>query len=239
VAGAIPETIMKTLEGSFGKVATGKNETKKEELTLETYGTSSEPRIERQYKKLEQIQVGIAYPTFGRDHKDSAALGMLSYILGGSMSSRLFLEVRERHGLCYFVRAEADGFKDIGSFTIRAGLDAARLPEALKVIFAEVEKIKSKGVSAEELAFAKDHIAGATKLAFEDSFAQAEFVGRQEIMLGDVKTIEEKLKKIRAVTKEDVKRVAKLILTPERMSLAVVGPYKTDAALREALPVIK
>ncbi|MFA6131220.1 MAG: pitrilysin family protein [Patescibacteria group bacterium] len=239
VSGALPASTFKDLEKTFGSVSLKNKVEDIEELSLEVYGRSKTPRIERQFKKLEQIQLGIAFPTFGRDHKFVPALAMLSYILGGSMSSRLFLEVREKRGLCYFIRAEADGFKDIGSLTIRAGLDEKRLAEALKVIFGEIQKIKKTGVTAEELAFAKDHVEGAMKLAFEDSYQQAEFIGRQEIALEKVKDMEEKIKELRAVSAKEIQDVAKEILNLERLSLAVVGPYKTDVALRTHLPVIE
>lgn len=154
------------------------------------------------------------------------------------MSSRLFIEVRERRGLCYTIRASADQYEDVGIFQVRAGLDAKRLNEALKTIVDELEKMKREGVSDEELDAAKDNIEGSLKLRLENSSNRAEFFGREELFYGEVKTPEERMEEIRAVSKEDIRRVANEVLNMKKMSVAAIGPYETDEALLEHLPVI-
>lgn len=237
VSGKIPENIEELLEGTFGSVTE-----RPQPEGFEPFGETSEqdrPRVMRQHKDLQQIQVALGFPTVGKKHKDTPAIKLLANILGGAMSSRLFIEVRERRGLAYMVRASADAYEDVGVFQIRAGLDAARLTEAMEAIVSELKKIKEEGVDADELTAAKDNMEGSLKLQLENSSNRAEFVGRQELFYGEVKSPEEKMAEIMAVTAEDVKRVAGEVLNFKKMSVAAIGPYENDDVLLEHFPVIK
>ena len=95
----------------------------------------------------------------------------------------------------------------------------------------------AKGVTADELKKAKDHAEGVMKLALEDSSAKAEFFARQELFFGNVKTLEQKIAELRAVTVADIARVAKEILVMSRLSIGVVGPFKTDAAVLQHIKI--
>ena len=152
------------------------------------------------------------------------------------MSSRLFVEVRERRGLCYTVRTGVEGYQDIGMFTVRAGLDATRLHEAMKVITDELRKAATDGVTADELAMVKENVRGGLSLSLEDSADRAEFYGRQALFLNTIEEPAERLKKFDAVTLEDVARVARQYLRFDRMSLAAIGPFKDEAELKALLP---
>ncbi len=228
LAGAVPKNAMALLEKHFGKSTDRKIPAPDKNFELAKPGR---PRVGRQFKPLKQAQLAFGFPTVGRDHKDQEALKMLATILGGTMSSRLFTEVRERHGLCYSIRAMADAYDEVGTFVVRAGLDASRIGLACDVILKELKKMATKGVTDDELRKAKDHIAGAVKLKMEDSSERAEFVGMQELFLGRVETLEQRLAKFNAVKKADVNRVAKEILDLKNMSIATVGPFKNDAAI--------
>lgn len=226
VSGKVPKDILKSLEAGFGKIPHAKRATF-EDVYLPTKHTGVPVR--RQEKHLEQIQVAMGFPIPGRAHEDSYALKILSTILGGTMSSRLFIQVREKRGLCYTVRASVDQYDDVGLLTVRAGLDAKRLPLAAKTIIAELKKIAKDGVTAKELSNAKEHWRGALTLRLEDSSDRAEFFGRQELFEGLVESLDERMKRVEGVKAADVKRVAREFLNPAKMSLAVIGPYKTDA----------
>ena len=180
--------------------------------------------------------MALGFPTPGKTDKDQYALKLLAAILGGGMSSRLFVQVRERRGLCYSVRASSRAYQDVGMFTVSAGLDAARLTEALKVIIGELKKVARSGVTAQELRYIKDQVEGATTLSLEDSSARAEFYGRQELFYDQVLTPEEQMKRVRAVRAVDIARVAKETFDMGRLSIAAIGPYKTDQALLKHLP---
>jgi predicted Zn-dependent peptidase len=234
LAGDVPKNAMELLEKSFGRVKNGE-----EPPSFFRFGempSRKGPRIARQYKDVTQIQVAMGFPGPGKQSKDVPAMQLLAGILGGGMSSRLFSEVRERRGLCYTVRASADTYEDVGEFVIRAGLDAGRLTEAMKVIVNELKKIKRHGVTAQELAYMKDNLSGSMQLSLENSSHQAEFYGRQELYMGKTESPEERLARYKRVRRSDIKRVAEDIIDFSRLSLAAIGPYKTDAALKKHLP---
>jgi len=233
VAGKIPRGTNALIEEKFGARKAKDTPERPEACCIRTPGG-----VGRQEKSLKQIQLAFGFPTIGRGHEDVPALKLLSYILGGAMSSRLFIEVRERRGLCYMVRSSADMYDDVGTFVVRAGLDAKRLKEASKTILEELEKMKDGGVKGRELEHAKDHISGAMKLRLEDSSNLAEFYGRQELFLNDIRSPQEWLKEYQNVSAEDVERVAREVLISEKMSVAAIGPYKTHEALRESIGML-
>lgn len=150
------------------------------------------------------------------------------------MSSRLFISVRERKGLCYFVRAENSTYDDVGVFMIRSGLDKTRLKEATKTIFEEVEKIKRTGVTTRELKDAKDNFRGRIQLKLEESSNRADWFARQELILDSAKTPEERMAEIDAVSTADIKKVANEILDTKHMSAAAIGPFKDGKAFLKA-----
>lgn len=174
-------------------------------------------------RPVEQVQVELGFPAYEYAHKMIPALHVLNVILGGNMSSRLFISVRERRGLAYSVRSDASSYEDTGSFAVHAGLDSKRLDEALKVIVQELKKIR-KGVTKKELADAKEFIKGKITLSFEDTLEIAGWYGRQEVLTGKTMTPEEKLKEIKAVTLAQIQNVARDIIKPENMRCALIGP---------------
>lgn len=234
LAGNVPKDIMKTLDKTFGKISPRPTVSESTPFTIE--GEWLTPRVRLQEKKLEQIQVALGFPTFGRDHKDTEALKVLASVLGGTMSSRLFIEVREKRGLCYNVRAGVDFYEEAGVLTVRAGLDASRLTLAMSVIVKELKKIAKNGITPAELKMAKDHVKGATTLRLEDSSNLAEFIARQELFNRNVETAEQRLEKYTKVKLADVKRVAAEIINFRRLSIAAIGPYKTEADLLKHFP---
>ncbi|MBU0613697.1 insulinase family protein [Patescibacteria group bacterium] len=236
VSGRVPKDIMKTLEKTFGKV---QQKVKPKDFIKAERKSRKDVNVKIQTKKLEQIQVALAFPTPGAGHKDIPAIGLLSHILGGSMSSRLFIEVRERRGLCYFVRSSTDAFEDVGIFSIRSGLDASRLEEAMKTIFKEIAKIKKNGVTDAELRDAKTHLEGTLKLQFEDSMRYAQFIGGQELHLNEAKTPEERMEEYRKVTKKDILRVADIIFDRQSLAISAIGPFENNASLLKHFPVLK
>lgn len=226
MAGNVSESARRQVVKTFGAVSSHK--VKRLDEPFAGMRPSKQPRVRIQTKPVAQIQVAFGFPTPGRGHKDMEALKLLASVLGGTMSSRLFIEVREKRGLCYHVRASVDAYDDVGMFVIRAGLDAKRLKEAASVIKTEVMKVVKNGISAKELAMAKDNLRGAMLLQLEDSSASAEFVGRQELFLHAVEAPEEKMKRFDAVTRQDVLRVAGEALDASLLSVAAIGPFKDE-----------
>lgn len=232
-SGKLPADLMALLERTFDTVAASGTA----RSTFEVIGDhATTGRIRFQHKDLEQIQLSLGFPAVGRGHVDEAPLKLLSAILGGTMSSRLFVEVREKRGLCYTVRTGIDAYQDVGMFTVRAGLDATRLAEAMKVITDELRKAATDGVTAEELTMVKENVRGGLSLSLEDSADRAEFYGRQALFLETIQEPVERLKKFDAVTLEDIARVAKQYLRFDRMSLAAIGPFTSEDELKTLVP---
>jgi len=189
------------------------------------------PRVRNVSKETEQYQLALGFPSYGLGHRRLAAQSLLNIILGGTMSSRLFVEVREKRGLAYFVRSSASAYQDVGNLTVQAGIARDRLTDAVAVILAELKKMRTKKVAEEELALAKDYVKGKTLLHLEDSSELAEWFARQELLEGRLVTPEEKLARIMAVTADDILAVAHEVVRPNRLSLAVIGPAADSAAL--------
>ena len=189
-------------------------------------GKQTAPRVAVQFKEVEQIQLAMGFPAFSHKDKRLRALGVLANIMGGTMSSRLFINIREKKGLAYFVRAAVEPFEDTGSFQVRAGLTKSRIDEAITAICAELAKIRDKGVTKEELSRAKENIRGKLVLELEDSSDLAGFFGKQELYVNEIKTPEERMAEIEAVTSYDVQAVAKTVIKRAHCSLALIGPFR-------------
>lgn len=193
------------------------------------------PCLGIQTKHTEQIQLAIGFPSFGIDDDRNPVLSLLSIILGGNMSSRLFVQVRERRGLAYFVRASNGPYDDVGVFSIRAGLDKKRLPLAMETIMKELRVVVQNGVTQQELKDAKTFLHGQLSIRMEDTFHRAEWFARQEMFQKEIQTPQSYMKKVDAFTAVDVKVVAKEVIDFRKMSLAAVGPYKNrEDFLRKA-----
>jgi len=185
-------------------------------------------RVVVKEKKLDQSHVILGFPGLHLNHPDRFAMSVLLNILGGGMSSRLFVEVREKRGLAYMVRAGASNYRDVGTAYVQAGLDPSRLPEAIKVIKEELQKISEVLVTEKELKDAKSNISGRTTLHMEDCSAQAEWFAKQFWMMDKILTYEQVLQKIKAVTVKDVQRLAKKIFDWSEVRVAVIGNVKKD-----------
>ncbi|MDD4995378.1 MAG: pitrilysin family protein [Patescibacteria group bacterium] len=182
-------------------------------------------RCRIQHKKTKQIHLALGFPGLPHDHRDLSALTLGSVILGGTMSSRLFIAIREREGLAYYVNSSVDCYEDAGIFSIRAGLDTSRLVKAASILIAEIEKFKKFGPTAEEVRRAKDTVRGKFELALEDSANQADFYGKQALLMKRIKTPQEKLREIQRVSGADIVRVAARIFDWRRAGIAIIGPY--------------
>ncbi len=177
------------------------------------------------YKKTEQAQLALGIPALPLRHKDEIVLDVLSVILGGNMSSRLFSRLREREGLCYFIRSHTTAYERAGAFVIQAGLDKSKIDKAIGLIKEELKKVTTELISDKELNKAKQYLRGKIILGAEDSAGVAEWVGRQVLMEHKLQLPQEVIAKINKVTAADLKRVASAIFKPKCYNLAVIGPF--------------
>ena len=179
-------------------------------------------------KKTDQTHLCLGVRGYNLFHKDKYVLQVLSTLLGGMMSSRLFVEVREKLGLAYYVTCMTDFNPDTGFLMARAGVDNTKVDKAITAILNEFKKLTTEKVGVKELQKAKDYIKGKTALSLEPSDALASFYGMQELLQGEILETKEIFKKIDKVTVDDILRVAKDIFTKDKLNLALVGPFKQD-----------
>lgn len=197
--------------------------------------TQTKPRSNVFYKKTDQANLILGVEGFDRYDKRRYTAKVLSSILGEGMSSRLFMQVRERRGLAYHVSSDADFYIDTGMFINYAGLKLEKVYEGLKVIIDELQKISSKKVEAEELKKAKEMIRGRVALRSESTNFLAEHFGTQFILDKKLETFEEYLKNIDGVTDEDVLNLAKYLFDKNRFNLQVIAPIKDSSKFDKIL----
>ena len=193
------------------------------------------PQAAVKYKKTEQAHLSLAVRGLPLQHPDRYALSLLSVILGEGMSSRLVQELRERRALCYDVHSYAGYFQDAGVFAVYAGVDPSRAEETLSALLTELARLRDEGVTEEELKRAKELAKGRLLLRMEDTRAVSDWLGAQELLLGRVRTADDVVDFIDAVTEEDLQRVARQLLVSDQLNLAVVGPFRTDRRFRSLL----
>ena len=185
-------------------------------------------------RKTEQAHFVMAWPAFDAHHKDRYVLSLLSAILGGNMSSRLFTQVREERGLAYYVRSEMDLLHDAGLLGCSAGVDPSRVKEAIKVSRQVFENLVSgkEPVTEKELERAKKYLRGKMLLSLESSNSVAQFFGFKELLLGDLMQIEEALELLEAVTLKDLERIAKLVIRNGELRFAMIGNFDNEAEIK-------
>lgn len=186
-------------------------------------------------KSTEQSHLVLGVPGVSALHEDHFTQKLLSVILGGNMSSRMFLNIREARGLCYYIATDVDSYLDAGSLSTRAGVDPSRLEEAIKAIVHEYLTCAAKGVTEEELVRAKSYLRGKITLSLEDSEERAHFYGKQQLLYPKTRDISEYFAEIDAVTLTRVNTFAERVLKAEELRLSVIGKETDSARLEKVL----
>jgi len=224
--------ISKDLNEKFGNFK--KNNYKNKVKVIEK---QKQPNFLIKNKKIDQIVLSLGFRSFPANHRDEYPLKLLSIILGGSMSSRLFIKLRERQGLAYSVFSNIETYSDSGYITVQAGVPKDKLMEALTVILQEYGQMKKNLVTEEELKKAKDLIAGKTIVQMEGSDDFSSWYGYQFVNNSKFKTPEESLKKIKQVTASDIKRVAQKLFVNSGLNLAIIGDVKNKQKIKNILTI--
>lgn len=189
-------------------------------------------------KETEQVHLSLGTQGIAQADERRYALSVLDHLLGGGMSSRLFQEIRERRGLVYSIASYAASYRDGGLFVIYAGMSPHAGPEVIRLTLEEVEKIKTRPVDEDELRRAKESLKGSLMLGLESTGSRMSMLARSEIYHGRQITLDELITNIDAETAEDVQRMANDLFRPGRLSMAAIGPFRSDgeltAAMREA-----
>lgn len=223
VSGKIPEDAEAQIQKVFENVNAGQNIGK-----VKTSDEQDSPKVRLKYKETDQTHFVLGVRTFDLYNENIPILKVLSAILGGGMSSRLFQKVRGEMGAAYYVGAGNDTYTDHGYFEIASGVDSTKTDEVISAVLLEMKKLKTDLVSAEELKKVKDYISGGTYLGLESSDELAEFFAYQEVFKKKIRLPEEILGEIKKVTAEDILRVANQIFVTKNLNLAVIGKYKDD-----------
>lgn len=198
--------------------------------------SQKEPALKIEYKKTDQAHINLGLRAYSRFHPKFETLEVIAMILGGGMSSRLFLEVREKLGLAYRIRTGVIGYKETGDVTTYAGLNNENLIKALEIILREHKKLTQELVPERELNRVKDQVRGSFVLDLETSDSQASFYGEQELLERKIETPEQRLAKITAVTSENILEVARDVIKPEKLNLALIGPFEeNDKKIKDIL----
>lgn len=190
-----------------------------------TKGPLSRRRSVIQSHDTNQSHVLVLARTPGYNHRDEAPLRVLATILGGSFTSRLYTALREQRALAYNLFASTSSYSDTGALEMYAGLNRGKVTEALRVLAAELAKLRAKPVTGHELRAAQELMKGQLQMYLENTANIADWLGVQQLIGGRIWSIEQSLAKIDSVTPADISRVAKRYLAPNKLRLAMIGPH--------------
>ena len=178
-------------------------------------------KVERRHSDQTHLCLGV--PGLSLTHPDRYAFNLMNTILGDGMSSRLFLNLREEQGLAYDVHSSSSNYRDTGALVVYCGVEPSKTNDAVKTIVKEFQGMH-QAPSEQELNKAREYSKGRLLLRMEDTRAVASWLGAQELLQDSVRTPEEVVESLDAVTPADIARVAKNFLNDDKMRLAVVGP---------------
>jgi predicted Zn-dependent peptidase len=181
------------------------------------------PRIIIRNKELEQSHICLGTSSYQQDHEDRYSSYVLNTVLGGSMSSRLFQNVREKRGLAYAVFSGLSAYRDAGSMTIYAGCANHAIGELIDVVVVELRRMKDEPLPEAELRRAKDHLKGSLMLNLESTSSRMSHLARQEIYFDRQFGLDETLEGVERVSTEDVQRVARDLLRDGALAATVLG----------------
>jgi len=233
VAGKFDEKkIIKQIQDNFSVMNVGKKVTFKKVIEKQL-----KPAVHIKFKKTDQTHLIVGTRAYHQNHKDRYVLALLSIILGGNMSSRMFIEIRERRGLAYFVHTSVDTYQDCGYIGTQAGVEHANLEKTVETILGEYRKIATEKVDIKELQKAKDYVKGRAVMGFEASDDVAMFFIDQEMHKEKIMTPKEVFARIDEVTVDDILRVSRDIFKNNKLNLAIVGPHKNNKKLEAILNI--
>lgn len=217
-------TVQNLVQKYFGEIKSGSLKT----VDPFTFA-QNKPQLHVENKKSEQAHLVAGFVGHERSYEQRTAETLLATILGKGMSSRLFLEVREKRSLAYAVGSSVSRYIDTGIFDTYAGVDVTKAEEALKVILEEHWKLRdgTKPIKKEELTKAKEYLKGRLALGLEDTTAVNGFFAQQALFLDEIQTPDEVFAKIDEVTVEDILKIARELFVPEKLNVALIGPFES------------
>ena len=228
----IEKEIISKVKKYFSKISTKKAKGKSPVIEKQ-----NKPQILLQPRETDQTHLVLGARAYNLFHPQRFTQEILEVILGGMMSSRLFIEVREKLGIAYYIKTNVNSDPDTGYLATQAGVDNKNVEKAISIILREYKKISQKKVPAKEFKKAKDYIKGKTALELESSDAQATFYAGQELLENKILTPEEIFKKIDKVSINDILKVAKDIFQPNKLNLVLIGPFKDKSKFQKLFKI--
>jgi predicted Zn-dependent peptidase len=195
------------------------------------------PEVLLHFKETDQTHLALGVRGYDILDPKRYATALLSVILGGTMSSRMFVTIRDEKGLAYYVRTSQENYTDSGFLVTQVGVDNKRVEEAVAAIVGEYRKVLKKGVEKKELEKAREYVIGRLLLDLEGSDELASWVATQEVLEKEALTIDEKINEIRKVKIEDIERVSQEIFKNDKLNLAIIGPFKKENKFLDILKI--
>lgn len=193
------------------------------------------PEVELLQKQTDQTHLCLGVRGFDAFSSQKYALEVMAALLGGMMSSRLFVEIREKRAMAYYLKTVTEEYTDSGYLVTSAGIANSKVAEAIEIICHEYRKLKTELVPEDELSRVKENLRGRLKLHLETSEQLATFLGVQQILRGKVMTPQEHWEQIAKVSQDDILKAAKEVFQPERLNLALIGPHSNKDKFASSL----
>ncbi|MBL8075477.1 MAG: insulinase family protein [Nitrospira sp.] len=228
------QKLEKTMTRLFGRYKTSKATLSETRWPAELHGG-----VSMKQKSLEQVHLCVGLPGMAAGHRDRYVIYALNSVLGGSVSSRLFQEIREKRGLSYSIYSFLSGYSDTGTVTVYAGTRTEEVDRVLDLVCREIQKMARRGMTREELKRTKEQMKGGLMLSLESSHSRMNKLAKDELIAGNHTSLEEMISEIDAVTEQQVSRVARTLFTIENLALTGLGPLSSRQidTLRRRLPV--
>ncbi len=224
------KSYLELIEKKFGSWTTG---VKGKIVMAEDH--QEKPQILIRKKNTEQAHFCLGFPAFSFFDPRKYTLSVLSAILGGGASSRLFMELREKRGLCYYIGTGRQLYQDVGNVVTQAGVpkELDKVREAVEVILEIHQEFKRGKLKKEDMERAKEQLKGRMLLSMEDSFNVAHFFGKKKVLENKMGTIQEEISKLKAVTYDEIIALSQELFKLEKLNFTIIGPFEENAIKTE------
>lgn len=230
VAGELTEEdALEYLEPAFGSWKPGEARSM---LPVQHKNAQPSTRFER--RKTDQAYICVGLPGLSLDHPHRYTMNLMNAILGGGMSSRLFQELRENQGLAYDVHSSASFYRDTGCMVVSCGTEPPKGQRAVSAIMEQLDGLREQ-VTDHEMERSRELFKGRLLLRMEDTRSVAMWIGAQELLQGQIRTVDDVVDSLSQVTAGDVKRLANEIISEDHLNLSVVGPYRSERPFQKLL----
>ncbi|PIU43486.1 MAG: hypothetical protein COS97_00900 [Candidatus Nealsonbacteria bacterium CG07_land_8_20_14_0_80_40_10] len=227
-----PQDWLAKISQCFSKI-----KTKSDKKLIKVTEKQTQPSVKIHYKKTDQAHLVLGFRGIKRTDERRPTLRVLNNILGETMSSFLFTEVREKRGLAYYISSDYWDFIETGAIGAAAGVDLNKIQDVIPVILEQFNRFKTAKIPKNEIDRAKENLKGRLYLSLEDCSSTATFLADSLMFWKKIKSPEEVIKETMAVSADDIQKLARQIFLPQRLNLAIVGPFKNKEEFAKILKI--